>query len=387
VRLLEEDARWIYSWSDQWVPGRGSKVKVYGTPVLVFGDYAYGQPAPWLGLTTGDSAATISSTELAEALGPNLALITERRGEYAWQWQAFLSMGGRKTIACSAQRGPSLTALPRRAVREITIHDPALSSCSCRAPPRESPRLVVATALVAVEGDSSRVLAERWARRLAADSSDRAARLGLATIDRLEYRYARAYSQYAALEDSSDDYALYAGLGRIWGELLRGPFDSTMFRALDLATRARAANDSAAAVEALGIAGFLASRLGALPQALDTLSVAERLVPAGHQWLRALVLCARAPILSFGGRPDAWATGQRGLALAHQSGVKRVVGQCYQSLSIVAINDVDDPALPEAYADSAEVMQLAARDGAMLAVTTFNRGYKRWLSDLAEPRR
>ena len=94
VRLLEEDARWIYSWSNQWVPGRGSKVKVYGTPVLVFGDYAYGQPAPWLGLTTGDSAATISSTELAEALGPNLALITGRAGanDASEQWQAFLSM-------------------------------------------------------------------------------------------------------------------------------------------------------------------------------------------------------------------------------------------------------------------------------------------------------
>lgn len=257
-----------------------------------------------------------------------------------------------------------------------------------QAVPAESPRLVVTAALAAVEGDSSKTLAGRWTRRLAADSTDRAARLGLATIDRLEYRYAQASSHYARLESSGDDYALYAGLGRIWGDLLRGPFDSTLYRALDLATRARAANDSAAAVEALGIAGFLASRLGALRQALDTLSVAERLVPEDQPWLLALVLCARAPILSFGGHPDAWATGQRGLAIAHQSGVKRAIGQCYQSLSFIAINDVDDPTLPEAYADSAEVMQLAARDGPMLAVTTYNRGYNRWLySDLAGARK
>ena len=94
VRLLEEDAQWIYGWASQWVPGRGSNVKVYGTPVLIFGDYGYGQPAPWLGLVTGDSSATISSTELGEALSPNLALVTERAGanDDSERWQAFLTM-------------------------------------------------------------------------------------------------------------------------------------------------------------------------------------------------------------------------------------------------------------------------------------------------------
>jgi L,D-transpeptidase catalytic domain len=94
VRLLEADARWIYRWSDQWVPGRGSKVKVYGTPVLIFGDYAYGEPAPWLGLATGDSSATISPEELNEALTPNLAVISERAGanDDSERWQAFLAL-------------------------------------------------------------------------------------------------------------------------------------------------------------------------------------------------------------------------------------------------------------------------------------------------------
>ena len=93
VRLLEEDARWIYGWADQWVPGRGSHVKVYGTPVLIFGDYAYGQPAPWLGLTTGDPAAMISAQELSEALTPNLTTIAERAGpnDDSERWHAFLS--------------------------------------------------------------------------------------------------------------------------------------------------------------------------------------------------------------------------------------------------------------------------------------------------------
>jgi hypothetical protein len=94
VRLLEEDARWLYGWADQWVPGRGSKVKVYGTPVLIFGDYAYGEPAPWLGLVTGDTSATVSADELGQALAPNLSLIAERSGpnDETERWQAFLSL-------------------------------------------------------------------------------------------------------------------------------------------------------------------------------------------------------------------------------------------------------------------------------------------------------
>lgn len=254
-------------------------------------------------------------------------------------------------------------------------------------PPADTPRAIVATAFAAIEGDSAAAVRDRWARRLAQNPSDRAARLGLATLARLEYRFGQADSLYTPLEALHDPYSLYAGLGRTWGELLQAPFDSTLIRALGVAVRARAAADSGAAVEALAIAGWLGSRLGALPQALDTLAVAERLVPAAEPWLRALVLCTRAPILSFAGQPDAWATGQRGLAIARQAGNRRILGLCYQSLSVVAVNDTDDPVQTEVYADSAEAIQLAARDSTMLAITTYNRGYSRWLySDLAGSR-
>jgi len=70
VRLLEEDARWIYRWTDEWVPGRGSRVVRYGTPVLVFGDWAADLPAPWLGLVSGDPRAAVSGWEIGAALGP-----------------------------------------------------------------------------------------------------------------------------------------------------------------------------------------------------------------------------------------------------------------------------------------------------------------------------
>lgn len=251
----------------------------------------------------------------------------------------------------------------------------------------ETPRAVTFTAVHAVEGDSSKLVEARWAQRAARDTTDRAARLGLATIARLTYRYPRADSLYLQLERGTDGYALVAALGRVWGDLFRAPFDATAYRALDIARAARARGDSSVAAEALAIAGFLGSRLGMLRQSLDTLAVAESLVPASDRWLKALIICSRAPIQSFGGVANAWATGLKGLALARQVGEKRIIGLCYQSLSIVAVNVTDDMDLPERYADSAEAIQLAARDSVMLSITTNNRGYSRWMyNDLAGAR-
>jgi lipoprotein-anchoring transpeptidase ErfK/SrfK len=94
VRLLEVDAKWVYDWAKQWTPGRGSAVKAYGTPVLVFGDYEYGRTAPWHGLPEGDVArATVSEWELSASLAPALETVRERAGSRteSESWQAFLS--------------------------------------------------------------------------------------------------------------------------------------------------------------------------------------------------------------------------------------------------------------------------------------------------------
>lgn len=94
VRLLEVDAKWVYDWARQWTPGRGSNVKEYGTPVLVFGDYEYGRSAPWNGLPEGNLArASVSEWEMGASLAPALETIRERsspRNE-SESWQAFLS--------------------------------------------------------------------------------------------------------------------------------------------------------------------------------------------------------------------------------------------------------------------------------------------------------
>jgi len=78
VRLLEVDARWLYQWSDEWVPGRGSEVKRYGTPVLVMGDYDYAAPAPWLGLPANPRADQLDPSEVDRALAPHAATILAR---------------------------------------------------------------------------------------------------------------------------------------------------------------------------------------------------------------------------------------------------------------------------------------------------------------------
>ncbi len=72
VRMLEQDAEWIYNWVDQWkVSEDGQTVLAHGTPVLVFGTYAYGRTAPWKKLPTNPAATTLSSDALNAVISDN----------------------------------------------------------------------------------------------------------------------------------------------------------------------------------------------------------------------------------------------------------------------------------------------------------------------------
>jgi len=65
VRLLEEDARWIYQWVEQWeLSEDGLAILRHGTPVVIFGDYAFGARAPWRRLPEDAGATTIVPEEL-----------------------------------------------------------------------------------------------------------------------------------------------------------------------------------------------------------------------------------------------------------------------------------------------------------------------------------
>lgn len=79
VRLLEEDARWIYEWADQWRVSRdGLSILAYGTPVIIFGDYAYGKRPPWKRLIEDPQATTIRGEEIEEALRAHRPMIDQR---------------------------------------------------------------------------------------------------------------------------------------------------------------------------------------------------------------------------------------------------------------------------------------------------------------------
>ena len=53
VRLLSADAQWIFGWADTWILSKAQSIAAYGTPVVIFGDYAYGKEAPWKRLPAG----------------------------------------------------------------------------------------------------------------------------------------------------------------------------------------------------------------------------------------------------------------------------------------------------------------------------------------------
>jgi hypothetical protein len=69
VRLLSEDAEWIYYWGEQWElsPDRKTVAK-NGTPVVVFGEYAYGKNPPWKKLAEDVQATDIPEKEINEAI-------------------------------------------------------------------------------------------------------------------------------------------------------------------------------------------------------------------------------------------------------------------------------------------------------------------------------
>jgi hypothetical protein len=79
VRLLESDAKWIYDWAESWMlDDRGRTIVVYGTPVVVFGDYDFAAPGPWTRLPENAEATSVTLDELRRALDPHRRLIDER---------------------------------------------------------------------------------------------------------------------------------------------------------------------------------------------------------------------------------------------------------------------------------------------------------------------
>lgn len=65
VRMLLDDAMWLYEWAEQWILSADEGTRLaHGTPVIIFGDYAFDVPAPWKVLPTDATATAISLDEI-----------------------------------------------------------------------------------------------------------------------------------------------------------------------------------------------------------------------------------------------------------------------------------------------------------------------------------
>lgn len=94
VRLLEEDAFWIYNWAEQWILTKdGEYIIAYGTPVIIYGKYDFKGVKPWLLLPTEPEKALVNKDELNEIINEYILTIINRQEEREKILNPQLSLG------------------------------------------------------------------------------------------------------------------------------------------------------------------------------------------------------------------------------------------------------------------------------------------------------
>ncbi|WP_379965224.1 L,D-transpeptidase [Epilithonimonas sp. UC225_85] len=80
LRMLEEDAKWMYTWVDTWILNKGGQTaRAKGTPLIVYGDYPWGKRRPWKKLLDSPEANNISEDEMNKIIEPQLAEIMKEQ--------------------------------------------------------------------------------------------------------------------------------------------------------------------------------------------------------------------------------------------------------------------------------------------------------------------
>lgn len=64
LRLLEDDAKFMYDWADEWILADKETVKAKGTPVIVYGAYDFDGRKPWLDLAKDGHANDLVKSDL-----------------------------------------------------------------------------------------------------------------------------------------------------------------------------------------------------------------------------------------------------------------------------------------------------------------------------------
>lgn len=93
IRMLRDDAYWLYHWADQWQLADKFTIAAYGTPVVVFGNYPFGQRKPWFNLDENYNTPHLSEEELTKETETFLPLILQRQN----QRDSFLKQLPKKT--------------------------------------------------------------------------------------------------------------------------------------------------------------------------------------------------------------------------------------------------------------------------------------------------
>jgi CHAT domain-containing protein/tetratricopeptide (TPR) repeat protein len=249
---------------------------------------------------------------------------------------------------------------------------------------------VVRLAVQAVEGDSISAVAQRWSTRLAQDSSDPAALLGLAALAQLTYQYPKADSLYLRLYSIADTgHERWAVLGRITqakGFISSGRLESADSLLARSGEEARALNEPAAEAQALIQLARIRARTAGPAAAARLLDRATPLIPPDDPQLHGHWTCARAQVLAFQGDTTAVEQARRGQALAKRAGDRRLEAQC---LATIGQYQSFRGTVSASLATFAEVIVLLrwARDRAALAAAHHWRGYRlRTVGRLGEAR-
>ena len=191
--------------------------------------------------------------------------------------------------------------------------------------PQDDPRVIVRSALHAVEGDSVATVRARWETRLRKDSTDRGALLGVATLARLTYDYPAAERLYRSLVAGArpDRYTAFAQLGLAWGRDAQGFSNDADTAFVRARTSARDLGDRSAEGEALLGLSFARARAEGMRVALAILDTAARLIPDTDLDLQADRHRRRAMILATLGKPEALAEVDSTVSVARRAGIVR----------------------------------------------------------------
>ena len=200
------------------------------------------------------------------------------------------------------------------------------------AAPGDTVRATILRAESAVEHDSAAQVAAFWRARVAHDSTDRAARLGLEVIANLLADTAQAVRWANSLAPPNrpitDRFAARAAFDRVTVQSLGTNVNAVADALASVAHSARAIGDSATAAEALTTLSIWRAHQRGPLLALAVLDSARAIIPKDDVRLLALWRCRRAELLAASGRGSAAEEAQKGATLAHSIGDAREEGMC-----------------------------------------------------------